>query len=310
MDVNAFRERLQGSCFFCGEVIEGKKTREHIISDALLGKLGIKESVLTGVGSFQYSRIKVPAHSSCNSEFGSMYENHILEMLDDPDQLFDALRNEEGSLLEEYSADANPSSFRIATWLSKVYYGLYYNDFLKVDGEMSEAYADIVASKNFSIVQQSYKDGVGFCLPSSFFVFRSKSDSYFDLQTTMYPYRSIMLKIHGLTFILCIEDGFLTSRYLDAKSLADFREWLEAKERRNSGFPLHLYAFGEVLALRTCIKKAAAFVFSETDRRVINLSALTLVGNPEKYYRIDRKELAETRTGIIEILLSRRTKPD
>jgi hypothetical protein len=34
---------LRRKCFFCSEEIEGKNSKEHIIPNSLLGKLGIKE---------------------------------------------------------------------------------------------------------------------------------------------------------------------------------------------------------------------------------------------------------------------------
>lgn len=92
---------LRRVCFFCNQIIESKKTLEHIIPNSLLGKLGIKESVLTGRNETQYSRIKVPAHSNCNSEFGSEYENRVLDLLGDFDSLYDVIIAEESSSPDE-----------------------------------------------------------------------------------------------------------------------------------------------------------------------------------------------------------------
>lgn len=66
-------------CFFCSEPILEKKTKEHIISNTLLGKLGIKEDTLNNDKTLQYSRIKVPAHKKCNDTFGSRYEKKLLD---------------------------------------------------------------------------------------------------------------------------------------------------------------------------------------------------------------------------------------
>lgn len=38
---------FKNTCFFCSEIINEKKTLEHIIPNGLLGKLGIKEETLT-----------------------------------------------------------------------------------------------------------------------------------------------------------------------------------------------------------------------------------------------------------------------
>jgi hypothetical protein len=117
-------EEIRNICFFCSEPINGKKTQEHIIPDSLLGKLGIKQEVLHGKGKFLYSRIKVPAHKSCNNGFGSQYENEVMRLLDNPNSLFEDLKQEENGVLWLYGADNSATSI-ISTWLLKIYYGLF-----------------------------------------------------------------------------------------------------------------------------------------------------------------------------------------
>ena len=96
-------ENMRNTCFFCSQIISDKKTQEHIIPNSLLGRLGIKEETVTGKGIFQYSRIKVPAHKSCNSNFGSEYENEVLSLLDEPDQLFNDLMTENVTIPLKYT---------------------------------------------------------------------------------------------------------------------------------------------------------------------------------------------------------------
>lgn len=75
--------------FFCTEKIDAKKTLEHIVPNSLLGKLGIKEKTVTGqFNATQYSRVKVPAHESCNNQFGSDYENRALGLLENLQALY------------------------------------------------------------------------------------------------------------------------------------------------------------------------------------------------------------------------------
>src|SRR5690554_4239866 len=109
---------LRRVCFFCNEVIEERKTLEHIIPDSLLGRLGIKEETITGRKKNQYSRIKVPAHSSCNSGFGSKYERRVLNFLDNPDSLYEIIKSEETCLPMEYGPDESATAI-VTTWLSK-----------------------------------------------------------------------------------------------------------------------------------------------------------------------------------------------
>jgi hypothetical protein len=70
-------DRLKGKCFFALKLFR-EKSMEHIIPNSLLGKIGIKERTIVGVRETQYSRVKVPAHGKCNSEFGSRYEDRVL----------------------------------------------------------------------------------------------------------------------------------------------------------------------------------------------------------------------------------------
>lgn len=289
-------DNMRRTCFFCSEIIQDKKTQEHIIPDSLLGKLGIKEETVTGKGVFQYSRVKVPAHKDCNSNFGSEYENEILKLLDEPEKLFEELKKEESGISIIYGPD-NSSTSLISTWLCKIYYGLFYNDYLKIDDlEQKETAEKIINTDNFRMVQNAYKDGVGFCIPSSLYVFESEKD-FFDLRTFVYP-KMIMIKIKKMVFILAIEDGFLTKNYLNEDLLSDFRKGLLLEEKRNDKFPLHLYALAEIMALRMCIPKTPSFVYSK--KEIMNMSLLTGVKNPSEYYRVDDVLIAETRNEILE----------
>ena len=108
---------------------------------------------------------------------------------------------------------------------------------------------------------------------------------------------SILFKINSLTLILCICDGYLTKNYLNADVLESLRDRVAQEDKNNTDFPSHKYAFGEILALRTCIPKTPKFVSSES--QIINMSLATLVANPEKYYRIDPGLLKSARENIL-----------
>ncbi len=288
---------LRKICFFCSKPIEEKKSLEHIIPDSLLGKLGIKEAVLEGEGKFQYSRIKVPAHILCNSGFGSEYENRIIELLDNPKKLYEDLKGEESNILSKYTPNDSLTMI-ISTWLCKIYYGLFYNDYLKLkESEFTKIAKDIIDSKNFKIIQESYKDGVGFCIPSSLYVFNSKNLD-FDLKTNIYP-ESIMLKVKSLTMILCIGDGFLTKNYLTDEVLKVSREFLSKEEKKEPRFPVHLYALSEILALRMHIPKSPSFIYVEKNKEILNMSFMTGVNNPEKYYAVDVNSIEKKRNEIL-----------
>ncbi|WP_027252543.1 hypothetical protein [Photobacterium halotolerans] len=286
---------LRRVCFFCNKEIEEKKTLEHIIPNSLLGRLRIKEETITGRKESQYSRIKVPAHSSCNSEFGSEYENKVLELLDDLDALYEAIKSEEPGILMMYGPGQSVSEI-ITTWLSKIYYGLFYYDLISTqDEEWRDICSFVVSGKNFEYVRTSYKNGHGFQLPSSLYVFKT-SNTNTDLVTLVDP-SSILLKIGSLTLILCICDGYLTKNYLNGETLERLRKWVRQEDERDTRFPSHKLALGEIVALRSCIPKTPKFISSEN--QIINMSLSTMVANPDEYYRIDEQAISDARVEIL-----------
>jgi hypothetical protein len=177
----------------------------------------------------------------------------------------------------------------------------FYNDYLKVDAEdYKKACEDIINAPHFKIIQNAYKDGVGFYLPSSLFVFQSNNDS-FDLKTFIYP-QMIMLKIEKLVFILLIGDGFLAKNYLNGNILDNFRKKLLDNEKKDTKFSLTLSAVTELLALRKSIPEEPRFLYS--NKEVINMSFSTSVNNPEEYYKIDIDLLNKNRTEIIKSIVN------
>lgn len=286
---------LRRVCFFCNEVIEGKKTLEHIIPNSLLGRLGIKEQAITGRKEVQYSRIKVPAHKICNNEFGSHYESRVIRLLDDLDFLYEVINSEDSGLPMVYGPDESVVAI-ITTWLSKIYYGLFYYDLITTqDEEWREICSSIVMGKNFEYVRRSYRGGHGFQLPSSLYAFKTKNASA-DIVTLVDP-SSILLKIGSLTLILCICDGFLTKNYLRGEALERLINCVRDEDERDVGFPSHRLALGEIVALRSCIPKTPKFI--SVDDQVVNMSLSTMVADPDMYYKIDGQALSDARAKIL-----------
>ncbi|HDY7465846.1 TPA: hypothetical protein RQJ52_004311 [Vibrio vulnificus] len=286
---------LRRKCFFCKDRIDGKKTLEHIVPNSLLGKLGIKEKTITGqFNTIQYSRVKVPAHESCNNQFGSDYENRILSLLENPEQLYNQLLEEAGILMM-YSPDSSVSAL-ITTWLSKIYYGLFYYDLISTKApEWKDVCSSIIQSDNFKLVQSSYKQGYGFQLPSSLYVFKTKNTET-DLVTIVEP-STLLLKIGSLTFVLCICDGFLTKNYLNGHPLKKLRSWMEEEEELDPHFPVQKLALAEIIALRKCIPKNPRFVYSKD--QIINMSLSTMAKNPDIAYQINEEHLSHVRREVL-----------
>lgn len=283
------------TCFFCSEVIVDKPTKEHIISNTLLGKLGIKEDSLNNKKTLQYSRLKVPAHATCNNTFGSQYEERIINLLDNPDRLFNNLSSRDMGV-NIFHEPSSADELIISTWLTKIYYGLFYNDALKeTDNEKKELARETVDEYNFKFMQSAYKDGLGFCLPSSLFIFKSNKD-FFDLRTYIYP-RMIMIKIKKLIFILVIGDGYLTQSYVSNEDLINYNKKILDNENADERYPLHLDALSQVMALRLLIPKSPSFIF--TDGKIINTSMNTMVNNPSEFYKVDNTKLEKLKNEIL-----------
>ncbi|SRR6266852_5951204 len=70
-------------CFFCGEAILGKRSREHIFGDSFLAYLGLKQEKVSSSQPHptSYSRVKVPAHKHCNNGAGSAFERYVLSLI-------------------------------------------------------------------------------------------------------------------------------------------------------------------------------------------------------------------------------------
>jgi len=220
-----------------------------------------------------------------------------MKLLDNPDELYETLKSEEIGISIQYGPD-NSTTMIISTWLSKIYYGLFYYDFLKtIDESRRNTAKDIIDCDNFRMVQKSYVANNGFYLPSSLFVFKT-TNSDFDLRTIIYP-QCILMKINSLIFILSIGDGYLPKDYLNGEVLKSFRIFLSNEENVNSEFPVHLFALAEIISLRNFIPKSPSFVYSE--KEIINMSLSTGVNNPEEYYRIKVEEIEHERN---EVLLS------
>lgn len=297
--LDEFVRGLKRACFFCAQPLNGKKSLEHIIPDSLLGRLGLKEQYLGGLADIQYSRIKVPAHPKCNNEFGSAYEHRVLKLLGDTSRLFSDLIDDDQGVMIEYSQNQSPTMI-VSTWLAKVYYGLFYNNLLKAEEHQDRTgYAQIVGSPNFETVQNAYRNGTGFCLPSSLYVLESRN-TFFDLRTMIFP-RSILVKVDRLTMILCLEDGFLTKHYLGGDLLAELRTKLGKHEANHPDFPIHLFAFAEIQALRSCIPKSPSFLY--TDEQVWNTSKLTFAADPVSRYAVDSNEVRALREAIFTKLV-------
>lgn len=283
-------------CFFCSDPILERKSQEHIISNSLLGRLGLKEQWLNGCESTTYSRIKVPSHPKCNNGFGSQFEENIIKLLEDPEDAYNQVRLA-GKTIPLIIYPEESTTALITTWLSKIYYGLFYHDALKTkNDEWRSVCNSIINAENFKLTRKSYKEGHGFQLPSSLFAFKTPYESP-DLLTMAYP-PVIMFKIKNISFILCLGDGYLTQNYVTEEVLAQIDGHLHDKSINAPGAMLHRLAYIEMVAVRSSIPKQPSFVFS--DEFIVNMSLTTLAANPDKCFAINTDEIDKNRLHLYE----------
>lgn len=288
------KEEYFKKCFFCNEDINEKKTFEHIISDSLLGKLNIKEQTITSEFKIQYSRIKVPAHSKCNNNFGSEFENKIIKLLEKPDDLYSLINND--NQFDLVNSHSDKPTLLLTTWLTKVYYGLFYNDFLKTKNDKwRDICFEIINNENFKLTQKAYQLNSGFNLPSSLYAFKTEKKD-FNLKTLIYP-ASILISINGLILILSIADGLLCKNYLNSSNINNLKNYLKTNDFLED-FPTDLFAFAEITALRLNIPKNPNFIF--TDKKIVNLSFNTFVKNPNEFYKVNSENIERDRNHILE----------
>ncbi|MFT7433013.1 MAG: hypothetical protein ACI9TY_000638 [Alphaproteobacteria bacterium] len=290
------REELKNTCFFCKGGINSKQDRdlEHIIPNSLLRSLGIQNATLYGNHERTYSRVKVPAHRSCNNGFGNAYESRVLELLNDVDALYEDICLSEPSM--PVIGGVNDSSAAIiSAWLCKIYYGLFYNDYLRDTSLGNDSLQkQIIDDVNFDLIRKSYKDGNAFMLPSSLYAFKTENDD-FDFRTS--PYSGvIMFKYKTLVMVLCIGDGCLSKNYLSGEVLSRLKEHVPILEADHPSLAQN-YLFAEISALRMCIPKAPSFSYN--DKQIINMSSMTMVADPDSYYRVDDGMVADMRNEIL-----------
>jgi len=246
----------------------------------------------------------VPAHEECNSNFGSQYESGVINLLNSSDMLYQNLVEEESRILTTYGPDESVTSI-VSTWLAKIYYGLFYYDFLRSRNQAwKEVSGGVIDCDNFNLIRKSYKNGYGFFLPSSLFSFQVSEDINFDLRTSVFS-QVILVKIKNIILVLCIGDGYLVKNYLKGGTLDALREFLNRVADKQKGFPTQIYAWAEILALWLCIPKAPSIIYGPES--ITNMSLMTLAANPQVAYAVDEEKLRKYRNRRLSRLCADKT---
>lgn len=162
------------ACFFCGEVISEKISREHIFGDSFLAYIGIKEEQLASLQPHptSYSKVKVPSHNTCNNRAGSEFEGCVLSLVKTMDSNVD-------HLVAVHTATGDPLNEAVrhvfTQWLAKLYFGLlYWESGLKrhADPSHQQWLSSLLDGPEFAYLRRCFTERLEFRLPSSLFHFR------------------------------------------------------------------------------------------------------------------------------------------
>lgn len=205
-------------CFFCGAEIGEKVSREHIFGNAFLGYLDLKLEALNS--SFKrattYSRIKVPAHPSCNNQQGSQFEREILNLvrtMDDNLAEMEQLR----APTPESLGEALREIFTL--WIAKLYYGLLYWEAgleRHDDPEYQRWLRGLLHTQEFAYLRKCLVEGSAFRLPSSLFYFYLSEPPEpalrFDFATGL-PLGLVYIRFRRHLLVAALGDGNLVGEY-------------------------------------------------------------------------------------------------
>lgn len=296
-------QSLDEICFFCGNEINGKSSKEHIFPEHLLKRFRLKEKCCSVNNSTQYSRLKVKTHSKCNNEFGSAYEGKFIKIMDSlmkDDEALEALHLHPDdpayhvmdlSALSIYRPSTDDFRQIVSTWLIKLYYGVLwyqatYYEKSKIFNKSFNETRDLLISKfneyPFQLMQKSYQNGYGFNLPSSLYCIRIELDVPFSWGM-MIELDILWIKLDKLLFMIAINDG----NQLDLCSKSLEEQFFLSSDASPFRFfwPLSIFIAASKIQRMHYPPK---YILSEAHDCVANHSMLTL---SNKHREFDHEEL-------------------
>jgi hypothetical protein len=252
-------------CFFCGKPIEGKKTFEHIISDGFLEALDLKiENTLSGLPlPTTYSRIKVPAHASCNSQQGSRFEEQILALLKTLDSNVDILKELNAQSSAPLSAALKQY---FVMWMCKIYFGFIYWEAGRTKHPDPARYGllqQLLDDELFAYFRRCFVDELAFAVPSSFYYFHLAepvSERFrFDFGTGL-KLDLVYIRIRRHLFVAALADSCLVHEWLNGDAITYIQSHLD----RGSDDPaVYLHAVSHVWAIRELLPIAPSIEIRE-----------------------------------------------
>ncbi|WP_116812892.1 hypothetical protein [Steroidobacter cummioxidans] len=254
------------ACFFCGQPIIGNRSREHIFGDKFLQYLDLKQTNLASslANPTTYSRIKVPAHATCNNEVGSEFENQMLGLIKSMDQNLELL-----SKLHMPSAEPLNTALREAFvhWVAKLYYGLlYWEAGLRnhQKPEYQQWLQGLLASEEFAYLRKCFMQRLAFRIPSSVFHFHLPEPQHslrFDFGNGL-PLGLIYVRFRQHLIVASVGDACLVQQWFTAAHVASAQA---ALSENSSEEPLaYLHAVAHIWAVREWLPIAPRLEYGES----------------------------------------------
>ena len=244
------------SCFFCGEEISEKISREHIFGDSFLGYMDLKLEQLTSSQPHptSYSKLKVPSHKTCNTQEGSWFEQHVLSIIKSMDQ-----NPEHLSGIHIPSDEPINQILRqtFTQWLAKLYFGLvYWEAGLKkhVDKARQEWLVSILNTNEFTYLRRCFKEGLDFKLPSSIFHFYVPDPPErvfrFDFGNGL-PYGLFYIRFRNHLLVAALGDGNLVHEWFLNEHVRQCQAHINEQSQFDPVIYLHVVA--HIWAVRECL---------------------------------------------------------
>ncbi len=254
------------ACFLCGKDIEGKITKEHIFGDAFLGEYNLKEKKMNygGKAEIEYSRLKVPAHHSCNSETGSRFEEYILSIIKNISLNLDVMRELH---TPQHSKTAACVKEVLCQWLVKIYLGLSYWELSRINHpnkEYQHLLNEVIQTPLTGYLQTCFSNEYTFNCPSSLYYFSVPYDSDHDINfdfATRHDVGGAYIKFGPHLLVATLADARLVEHWFN-DSLYESVQTLITNETESDA-AAYLLAVGHVWAVREYLPIEPKLEFTE-----------------------------------------------
>ena len=253
-------------CFFCGDAIAEKVSQEHVFGNSFLGYLDLKRDTLTSSQPHptSYSRLKVPAHATCNNREGSWFESYVLSIIRTMDGNLDHLAQIHTSIGEQVNEGLRQA---FTQWLAKLYFGLLYWEAGRknhADRAHQRWLMKLLNGPEFAYLRSCYTQHLGFRLPSSLYHFRVPDPQEpafrFDFGNGL-PHGLVYIRFRNHLLVTALGDGNLVREWFNDEHVE--RCQAHILEQSASDPVAYLHAVAHIWAVREWLPIQPAIEFHD-----------------------------------------------